>query len=477
MWKILLAIAVAVVLVVFATTQINDKPNKPEFIEIASLELDGNAEILQTNADGTLLVYTNSKRSSVDVVDLTDPEAPYVIAAVEVPGEPTSVDLSPDGNWAVVTLHKDKAQTGETPPDLRLPGLLALLDLRDPASPALATIIGIANHPDSIAVSQTGDELLAVIAIENEPVYALEGLVVDDDAGGEDISAPGVVQLVRFNPERPGNWNVTTLEFSATELNNALMLNTDDPQPEFVTLSPGRHMAAVSLQENNGIVLIDLSSAEIAGAFSLGQVVERAADLVSDGEVKLSQNYPTDVQASTLAGSRFPDAIAFTPDGQYLLSADEGEADLTGGRGFSIWSLNGELIWDDGGEVEQRAAQANLYPDERSENKGVEIEGITAGRFGSRDFAFAVSERGSFLIIYDISNPAAPQFVQLLPTGTGPESVVAVPERNLVVVSAEESGVLTLFRYEAGDLEAAENPAAESPPEPEPEQEPEPEPL
>ena len=38
-------------------------------------------------------------------------------------------------------------------------------------------IIGIGNHPDSIAVTTAGDELVAVIAIENERVWVRDGVV------------------------------------------------------------------------------------------------------------------------------------------------------------------------------------------------------------------------------------------------------------------------------------------------------------
>jgi hypothetical protein len=449
MLRVLIGIAVVIALIIVAALQWPQE-STPEFVEIGRLEVEGNAEIVRSSADGQLLVFTNGKRNSIDVVDLSDPAAPVVLATVSVPGQPTSVDLSPDGLWALATVHVNPAKKGDPPTDLRLPGVLALIDLREPTAPDLASVIGIDNHPDSIAVATAGDMLVAVIAIENEPVFVKDGIVVDAERkdGGTDISQAGSIQIVSLNPATPRNWSVTTLEIPPALLTQAEILYPDDPQPEFIALSPGRHMAAVSLQENNGIVLVDLAAAEFSGAFNLGRVANRLADLKNDGSVELVQYYPADSPEPELAGARVPDGIAFSPDGQYLLSANEGEASMTGGRGLSVWTLGGDLAWDDGGEIEAIAAQAGLYPDDRSEEKGIELEGISAGRFDSRDFAFAVSERGSFMVIYDISNPNAPEFVQIMPTGERPEGVVAIPARNLIVVAAEKSGTLTVYRYE-----------------------------
>ena len=88
-----------------------------------------------------------------------------------------------------------------------------------------------------------------------------------------------------------------------------------------------------------------------------------------------------------------------------------------------------------------------LYPDKRSDKRGIEIEGVTAARFGTQDYLFAVSERGNFVAIYDIANPVAPELVQIIPTGKSPESVIAIPQRNLVVIAAEGDGVLTLIEF------------------------------
>lgn len=461
-------IALAVLAAIVITVMQIQAPQESQFEVVSEFEVDGNAEIIQAAGGGDYLVHTNSDRETIDVIDIRDLANPQRIASLAMPGEPTSVGVSADGQWAMAAVYPNESEDGEAPTDPRLPGILALIDLRDPAAAAVTSIIGIGHHPDSVAVTASGNELLAIIAIENEPVIVEAGLVVDDETPGDpnDISLKGSIQIVAINPEQPNRYSVTTIELTDELLRNSLMLFVDDPQPEYVAISPGKHMAAVSLQENNGIVLVDPVAGEILDSFNLGRTIDRPADLINDDKVRLEQAYPTDADAEPLAGTRFPDAIGFTPDGQYLLSADEGELALTGGRGFSIWSLDGQFVWDDGGEIEAKAAELGLYPDARSDIRGIEVEGVVAGRFGNRDYAFAISERGNFVAIYDISNPLAPVFVEILPVGTGPESAAVITERNLLVVASEKSGSISIIEHVAADAPLL--PAAEPEPQAEP---------
>ncbi len=450
MLRYLLIALILIGLTIFGYFQYRDM-QESGFVSLGEFPVDGNAEIIQAAGDGNYLIHTNSENSSIDVIDISTPTTPKTVASINVPGEPTSVGVSPDGEWAFAVVYASISKEGKKPLDPRLPGVLVLIDLRELPQATVATMAGIGHHPDSIAVTRAGNELLAIIAIENEPLIVVDGKVIDDETPGHeaDISLAGSIQIVAINPEQPNRHTVTTVALDKELLHNAEMLFSGDPQPEYVALSPGKHLAAVSLQENNGIVLIDPAAGEIVGRFSLGTVTDRPADLLDNNLVELKQMYPSDAVSQPLAGSRFPDAISFTPDGQYILSADEGELPLTGGRGFSVWSLDGKFVWDDGGEIERKAAELQLYPDKRSDVRGIEVEGITAARFGDRDYAFALSERGSFVAIYDITNPQGPVFVEIIPVGTAPESVVAIPGRDLIVVASEKSGSITLIRHVA----------------------------
>ncbi|MGI9291389.1 MAG: hypothetical protein ACR2QG_08980, partial [Gammaproteobacteria bacterium] len=392
------------------------------------------------------LIHTNSNNSSIDLLDLADPENPERIRSISVPGEPTSVSVSPDGNWAMAVVYAGKSKTAKKPIDPRLPGLLTLIDMRNPAEAEIIKFIGIGHQPDSITIKESGSDLIAIIAIENEPFFVEEVAVNEDQPGQKiDISLPGSIEIISIDPFAPERYVSNIIKLDAETLNQAGMLFPDDPQPEFVAASPNSELVAVTLQENNGIILIDLSSKEIITAFSVGKTSEQLTDLKNDSEIKLEQNYPTDIADQPYAGVRFPDGLVFHPDGNYLITADEGEFNLSGGRGFSIWSLQGELVWDDAGEIEREAAALDLYPDDHSEIMGVEIDGITSARFGTTDYAFALSEPGSFVAIYDVSDPRAPVFLQIIPTAGGPESAVAIPARNLLVVAGEAGGTITLI--------------------------------
>lgn len=162
-----------------------------------------------------------------------------------------------------------------------------------------------------------------------------------------------------------------------------------------------------------------------------------------------------------------------------------------GGRSFAIWNADGELVFDSGDLIEQFLAsdacrlgasrniacadQFNSNHEEggtfdnRSDNKGPEPEGLTIGTIGEKTFLFLGLERMGGVIVYDISTPAAPVFVDYYNTredwttadpstvlatvgDLGPEGLTFVPAADsptgdpLLVVGNEVSGTTAIFR-------------------------------
>ena len=60
--------------------------------------------------------------------------------------------------------------------------------------------------------------------------------------------------------------------------------------------------------------------------------------------------------------------------------------------------------------------------------------------FGGVPMMFLLSERGSVVGVYDMSNPAEPVLAQLLPSGISPEGAIAIPGRNLLATANEFDG-------------------------------------
>ena len=432
--------------------------NVESFRPVATFNVpSGSTEICDVGNEGRLVVYTDFARQSVGFVDITDPSRPRFVTTLPMGGEPTSVSVV--GNHALVAVWADLPSAGSPPPAF-LPGELVVVDISNPQAPTIVGRKGIGFHPDSIKARRIGNAVYTVVAIENQPVVVSNGLVTSEDRPGSpnDIGPAGLVQVVRVDLSNPANSVVTDIPLPASLLQAEGLLYPNDPQPEFVAWNG--NIATVTLQENNGVAVVDMSNPDspvLSRVFSTLVCAPRAADLRRDAKIDFSQSYPTDAPVVRDAGSnpvttgaRMPDAIAIHPDGSTVYTADEGELSFTGGRGFSIWTPDGDFVRDDGGSLEQVAVGIAQYPDARSAARGIEVEGIASARFGTRDFLFALSERGSFMAVYDVAVATEPRLIQVLPTGISPEGILPVPERGLVICACEGSGTLSIFEGSRG---------------------------
>ena len=153
-----------------------------------------------------------------------------------------------------------------------------------------------------------------------------------------------------------------------------------------------------------------------------------------------------------------------------------------GGRSFSIWTVSGEQVWDSGHDfavitADRYGLQFNNdnkktedEKDGRSDAKGCEPEAIAVGRVGESTYAFVGLERMGGIMVYDISSPASPVFVEYVnnrditkqgkafgdPDGDyGPEGFCFVPAESspvgvpLLIVGSEVSGTTTVYQVDA----------------------------
>ena len=355
--------------------------------------------------------------------------------------------------------------------------------------------------PDMVTFSRDGNYIIS--ANEGEPNDAYT------------VDPNGTVSIIDIK----NNYAVKTLDFAGFESNKATLITggfrvyglnatfAKDVEPEYITVSPDSKKAYVTLQENNGVAEVDLTTGTITKIIPLGtrdiSLAENAFDvsdkdgkkelgtwpikafylpdaisyftadgtgylaLANEGDTRSYAGFDEEVRVKslTLDPIKFPTAAVLKLDanlGRLTVSKFFGDTDgdgdydelyATGGRSLSIINAsNGHLVANIGKDLEQRVITAGKYDDDRSDNKGVEVEGVTVAQVNGKTLAFIGMERVDMIAIYDVSIPAAPKFVQLFETGDAPEGVLFVKAkdspngRSLFIVSNEDDGTVRFYQ-------------------------------
>ena len=253
-------------------------------------------------------------------------------------------------------------------------------------------------------------------------------------------------------------------------------------EPEYIAISGNGQFAHVTLQENNAIAELNLQTGQFTRILPLGSkdfsLPGNAIDPsdqdggVSFRSVPVKGLYMPDAIVSysvggqsfyvmanegdafgddadiarlgnaalTLNAGVFPNAAALKQNSNLGrlnvlrngATGDAGSTDMTeivtlGGRSFSIRDANGNLVFDSGNQLELAVHAAGLYVDTRSDDKGVEPEGVALFTLNGRTLAFIGLERTtrSVVAVYDITDPVNATFLQLI---TSADSNVLRPE-------------------------------------------------
>lgn len=375
------------------------------------------AEISTVTPDGNTVIYTDAAAKRIGFLDITDPAKPIGKSTLSLAelghkdDQPTSVAAVNDHVLVVVdTTGGDFAHPS---------GRVDIVRISDRTR---VHSIDLGGQPDSIAISPDGS--FAAIAMENQrnEEFAPPG----KEEGDLPQPPTGFVQLIDLKGA-PDTWTPRKVDFDVDAARQAGLDTPEDLEPEYVSIN-SRGQVAVTLQENNGIAVIDGRTGTVTKIFSAGSQSVTGIDTKEDAAI--------DQTGSIKDTPREPDAIGWIGDG-YVATANEG--DWKGGtRGWTVFNADtGKVVWDAGNSFEQLAIRTGLHIEGRAEAKGPEPEGLAITTIGGRPVALIASERSNFVAVYDVSEPAAPRFRQILPTTPGPEGVLPIPSRNLLAISSE----------------------------------------
>lgn len=453
---------------------------------------EGFAEISAYDTKTERLFIVNPNEREISVWDISNPSSANKLTGIGITGIPNSVAVS-KGLLAVAVENLNKQSDG-------------VIETYDTETLTLQNSYSAGALPDMVAFSPDGNYIIC--ANEGEP---------SDDYTND---PEGSITVVNINKNEIatlyfGNFNVGSIGNDFRTFGPSAN-SVQDIEPEYVAVSEDSRFAYITLQENNGIAVVDLKRMQIISVFGLGtkdfSLSGNTMDASNRDDVLGNfQNWPVE-------GYFMPDAIAFTKieGSDYLITANEGDArdydgyseevrvhDLIldetafpnaavlqldknlgrlktttangdidgdgdfdkiygyGARSFTIWDTYGSMIYDSGDQIGRKTFELNpgLFnndegeADERSDDKGSEPEAVTTLQIKNATLLFVGLERTGGVMVYDISNPISPEFLNWLydVNDVGPEGLLAIPanesptKNDLVILTHEVSNTISIY--------------------------------
>ncbi len=349
--------------------------------------------------------------------------------------------------------------------------------------------------PDNLVFSPDGNKL--VVANEGEPQGYQPGQADPEGSVSVITFAGGVGALTATSPLTNVNATFTAfngqkaaLEAQGAKFNGPNATLAQDAEPEYIAISADSTTAYVTLQENNAVAVVNLTTGTVTSILPLGfkdhSLPYHAIDASDQDGGFNPRSYPN------LFGLYQPDTIAaYTVGGvTYLVTANEGDGReydgfveevrgasvpggldarafpnpagildnealgrlsvvrtnysdpdgdpqrerlfSFGGRSFSIWNAQtGQLVYDSGNAFDTIAEALGIRDNGRDDNKGTEPEALAIGQIGDQIYAFIGLERttrAAAILVYNITDPAAPRYVRTiaLPGDVSPEGLIFI---------------------------------------------------
>ena len=186
----------------------------------------------------------------------------------------------------------------------------------------------------------------------------------------------------------------------------------------------------MTLQENNGIAVVDLAARRDPQRVLAGN--RRPPTASTRRRTRSSTDRLARRRAARARRARLGRRRPTSPPP----TRATGRAAPAAGSIFDI--RTGEVVWDAGNSFEQIAIAHGVL-----QRRPRRQEGRRARRPRDRRVRrhaatrSSASERSNIVVVYDLSDPTSPEFVQMLSATNGPEGILPIPSRDLLVVSSE----------------------------------------
>jgi hypothetical protein len=484
---------------------------------------DLGAEIAAYDPATRLLFSVSAGRGEIHVLDIGDPRLPVQISSIVTAGQPNSVAVH-DGIVAVAVQAAIKTDPGLVQ-FFRAADLALVNEVTVGSQPDMLTFtpdgryLLVANEgepSDDYAVDPEGS--VSIVALrggvarltqESVTTVAFDTTIPRTNAASLRVFGPSASfahdlepEYIAVSPDSRTAWvtlqennAVAVLDIRARRFTRLAGLGFKDHTLAGNALDPsdrdgeggagGIHLGnwpVRGMYQPDGIHAFQLRGSTYLVTANEGDAREyagfselaRVKDLAAAGKLDSSAPAIGHTTDAALGRLRVTTATGDT-DG-------DGDIDVLhafGARSFSIWSADVGMIFDSGDEFERRTSvlepanfnatnDANQSFDTRSDDKGPEPEYATVGKLFGRTYAFIGLERIGGIMVYDVTQPAAPEFATYLnhrdfapvidpanfsaAKDLGPEGLLFIrPEDSpdgtpLLVVSNEVSGTTTLVR-------------------------------
>lgn len=410
----------------------------------------------------------NGDSDAVDVLDLSDPAAPQIVDLIDPLAHAGTATLDKPRSVAIANGLVAVAVSADPKTD---PGVVQLYDA---ATLAFERQLTVCARPEHVAFSADGTT--AVVACEGEPDddYAIDpegGVAILDVSAGPASATVALAGFDAFDSElarlRASGVRIYGPGASVSEdLEPARVAIADDGRTAWVTLQENNALAIVDVATATVMDVwplgtkdhalpgagldpsdrdggVHIASWNVRGLYQPSGVA--AFDVAgrsyvitaNEGEARDYDGFSEQVRIKdlTLDPTAFPDAATLQADARLgrLRTTDvdgdtdgDGDVDVLysyGGRSFAIWDgQTGQLLFDSGDAFEvllatRYGARFNTDHEEnagdtRSDDKGCEPKAVAVGHIGAGTYAFIGLERMGGVMVYDVTTPEAPRFLQ-----------------------------------------------------------------